>query len=74
MKQEGPCVGSHGRFELPNHFAIFRLILKGPKSLSRVLVDVKSWVAHKTFIGELCTLDSLRNVIAERAFGIGFEL
>ena len=42
MKQESPRMGSYIRFEPPNHFAIFSIVLKCPKSLLRVTVDVEA--------------------------------
>ena len=74
MKQEGPRVGGDVGFELPDHLAIFCVILKSAKCLLCVLIDVEVRVADETLAGKLRTLDSLRHVIAERALGIGFWL
>ena len=74
MEQESPCMGGRARFELPDHFAIFCVVLKSAKGLLCVLIDVEVRVADETLAGKLRTLDSLRHVIAERTLGVGFWL
>jgi hypothetical protein len=70
MKQEGPRVGCCARFELPDHLAIFRVILKCAEGLLCVPVNVEVRVAYKALAGQLRALNSLRHVIAQRTVDV----
>jgi hypothetical protein len=59
----GGCAG----FELPDHLTIFRVVLKRAKSLLCVPIDVEARIAHQGLAGRLRTLNSLRQVVAQRA-------
>ena len=65
-------MGGDASFELPDYFAVFRVILKGAKCLLGVVLDVKLWVANERLAVKLCTQNSLRHVIAKRALGASF--
>ena len=70
MEHEGPRVGGRGRFEFPDHLAIFCVVLKCTKGFLGMLIDVKAGVANKSFTGKFGTLDPLRHVVAESTFSI----
>lgn len=74
MEKEGARVRRDVGIKLPNHFAIFCVVLKSAKGLLCVPIDVEARISDETLASELRTLDSFRHVIAERVLGIGFWL
>jgi hypothetical protein len=53
VEQEGPRMGGYFRFELPDHFAKFCIILKSSKSLLCVLIDIEFRIAFENLSGKL---------------------